>query len=209
MEAVMIVRMRVLLIVLLSTSLAIAGNKKKPLLPAYVLKARTVAVLIDPNAGTSATSPLANKTAQEDVEKALMKWGRFTPVMDTQTADLVITVRKGSGKIVQPTIGGLPTNDRPVVVQPTDSGIRLGGQKGRPPDSTQPAPQDTSPHPQTEIGPSEDMFVVYEGHVDGPLDRAPAWRYMTRDALHSPNVPAVEEFRKAIEEAEKQQKSKP
>ena len=206
----MIVRMRVLLlIVLLSTSLAIAGNKKKPLLPAYVLKARTVAVLIDPNASTLVTSPLANKTAQEDVEKALMKWGRFTPVMDTQTADLVITVRKGSGKMVQPTIGGLPTNDRPVVVQPTDSGIRLGGQKGRSPDSTQPTPQDTSPHPRTEIGPSEDTFVVYEGHVDGPLDRAPAWRYMTKNALHSPNVPAVEEFRKAIEEAEKQQKSKP
>ena len=76
-------------------------------------------------------------------------------------------------------------------------------------DSTQPAPQDTSPHPQTEIGPSEDMLVVYEGHVDGPLDRAPAWRYMTKEALHTPNVPAVEEFRKAIEEAEKQQKSKP
>jgi len=144
----MIVRMRVLLLtVLLSTSLAIAGNKKKPLLPAYVLKARTVAVLIDPNAGTLVTSPLANKTAQEDVEKAPMKWGRFTPVMDTQTADLVITVRKGSGKMVQPTIGGLPTNDRPVVVQPADSGIRLGGQKGRSPDSTQPTPQDTSPHP--------------------------------------------------------------
>jgi hypothetical protein len=210
MEAVMIVRMRVLLLlVLLSTSLAIAGNKKKPLLPVYVLKARTVAVLIDPNAGTSVTSPLANKTAQEDVEKAIMKWGRFTPVMDTQTADLVITVRKGSGKIVQPTIGGLPTNDHPVVVQPTDSGIRIGGQKGRSPDSRQPAPQDTNPHPQTEIGPSEDMFVVYEGHVESPLDRAPAWRYMTKDALHSPNVPAVEEFRKAIEETEKQLKSKP
>jgi hypothetical protein len=210
MEAVMIVGMRVLLLlVLLSTSLAIAGNKKKPLLPVYVLKARTVAVLIDPNAGTSVTSPLANKTAQEDVEKAIMKWGRFTPVMDTQTADLVITVRKGSGKIVQPTIGGLPTNDHPVVVQPTDSGIRIGGQKGRSPDSRQPAPQDTNPHPQTEIGPSEDMFVVYEGHVESPLDRAPAWRYMTKDALHSPNVPAVEEFRKAIEETEKQLKSKP
>jgi hypothetical protein len=53
------------------------------------------------------------------------------------------------------------------------------------------------------------MFVVYEGRVDGLLDRAPAWRYMTKEALHSPNVPAVEEFRKAIEEAEKQQKSKP
>src|SRR6266550_1501993 len=172
MEAVMLFRMRVvILFVLAFGSLAIAGDRKKILLPAYVLQARTVLVLIDPSAGTSVIAPMANKTAQEDVEKALIKWGRFTPVLDTQTADLVITVQKGSGKIVQPTIGGLPTNDRPVVVQPTDSGIRLGGQKGRPPDSTQPAPQDTNPHPQTEIGPSEDMFVVYEGHVDGPLDR--------------------------------------
>jgi hypothetical protein len=32
---------------------------------------------------------------------------------------------------------------------------------------------------------------------------------MTKNALRSPNVPAVEEFRKVIEETEKQQKSKP
>ena len=166
-------------------------------------------VLIDPEAGTPVNSPLANKTAQEDVEKALMKWGRLAPVMDTETADLIIVVRKGSGKIVQPTIGGLPTNDRPVVVQPTDSGIRLGGQKGRPPDSTQPAPQDTKPYPRTEVGQSEDMFVVYQGHVDSPLERPAVWRYMGKDALHSPNVPAVAELRKAIEETEKQLKNKP
>jgi hypothetical protein len=206
----MFVRMRILLVlVLLFTSLAIAGDKRKNLLPAYILKARTVLVLIDPAAGTSTTSPLANKTAQEDVEKALMKWGRLTPSLDAQTADLVITVRKGTGKIVQPTIGGMPTNDRPVIVQPTDGGIRIGMQQGRPTDATQTAPQDTKPYPKTEVGPSEDMFVVYEGHVDGPLDRAPAWRYITKDALHSPNVPAVAEFRRIIEEAEKQQKAKP
>ena len=206
----MFVRMRILLVlVLLFTSLAIAGDKRKNLLPAYILKARTVVVLIDPAAGISTTSPLANKTAQEDVEKALMKWGRLTPALDAQTADLVITVRKGTGKIVQPTIGGMPTNDRPVIVQPTDGGIRIGMQQGRPTDATQTAPQDTKPYPKTEVGPSEDMFVVYEGHVDGPLDRAPAWRYITKDALHSPNVPAVAEFRRIIEEAEKQQKAKP
>lgn len=207
----MLVRMRILLLlVLVCTSLAIAGNKKKILLPAYVLKARTVLVLIDPTAGISMTSPLANKTAQEDVEKALMKWGRLSPVMDTLTADLVITVRKGSGRIVQPTIGGTPTNDRPVIVQPTDGVIRIGGQKGRSPDTpAQPLPQDTRPSPQTEVGPSEDMFVVYEGHVDGPLERAPVWRYMNKNALRSPDVPAVAEFRKIIEEAEKQQKGKP
>src|SRR5437879_11664372 len=95
MEAVMLVRMRVsFLLILVFSSLAIAGDKKKILLPAYVLKARTVLVLIDPDVGTSMTSPLANKTAQADVEKALMKWGRLTPVLEGQPADLVMTVLK-------------------------------------------------------------------------------------------------------------------
>src|SRR2546430_592768 len=119
-----VLRIRILFLLLLVFSpLAIADDKKKILLPAYVLRARTVLVLIDPDAGTSMTSPLANKTAQEDVEKALMKWGRLAPVLEGQDADLVITVRKGSEKIVQPTIGGEPTNDRSVILQPTDSGI--------------------------------------------------------------------------------------
>jgi len=207
----MLIRMRVLfLLALLLTSLAVAGNKKKTVLPAYILKARTVVVLIDPNAGISPASPLANKTAQEDVEKAILKWGRLTPALDTQTADLVIVIRKGSGKIVQPSIGGMPTNDRPVIVQQTDNSIRIGGQQGRQAGSTQPLPQDTRPQPQAEVGPSEDMFVVYEGRKDGTFDQqAPAWRYLAKDALHSPNVPAVAEFRKLIDEAEKQQKTKP
>jgi hypothetical protein len=54
------------------------------------------------------------------------------------------------------------------------------------------------------------MFAVYEGRLGAPLDQqAPTWRYINKDALHSPNVPAVAEFRKLIEEAEKQQKTKP
>src|SRR5438876_10186441 len=58
MEAAMLVRMRVLsLLILVFSSLGIAGDKKKIVLPAYVLKARTVLVLIDPDAGTSMTSP--------------------------------------------------------------------------------------------------------------------------------------------------------
>lgn len=206
----MLVRMRVLgLLALLFASLAISGKKKEILLPDYVLKAHTVLVIIDPHAGTSATSPLANRTAQDDVEKALMKWGRLAPVVEGLPADLVITVRKGSGKIVQPTIGGEPTDDRPVIVQPTDSGIRIGGQQGRPPGATQPPQQDTKPRPRMEAGPAEDMFVVYEGGVDRRLDGASAWHYTGKDALRSPDVPAVGEFRKIIEAAEKQQKSKP
>jgi hypothetical protein len=214
-EDAMTVRMRVLLlIVFLSTSLAITHAKKKPAVPAYVLKAHTVAVLIDPEAGTSLTDPMANKTAQDDVEKALLKWGRLSPVMDPGHADLVIVIRKGSGKIAQRTITNLPTNDRPIVVQQTDNSIRLGGQQGRAPGApAQTEAQDTRPTQQTEIGSSsEDMFAVYPGgsETDGrPSDRSAAWRYEAKDALHSPNVPAVAEFRKAIEETEKQQKSKP
>ena len=207
----MLVGMRVsLVLVLVFASLVVAGNKKKIVLPAYVLKARTVVVLIDPNAGISPEAPLANKTAQDDVEKALAKWGRLSLVMDPSTADLVITIRKGSGKIVQQTVGGMPTNDRPVIVQPTDTGIRVGAQQGRSPSApTQPFPQDTRASPQTEVGSSEDTFIVYEGHADSLDQQSPAWRYTNKDALHSPNVPAVAEFRKLIEEAEKQQKTKP
>jgi hypothetical protein len=212
MEDVMNNRMRVVsLVVFLITSLAVANAKKKPSLPAYVLKAHTAAVVIDPDTGTSMTDPLANKTAQDDVEKAIMKWGRLTLVTDPGHADLVIVIRKGSGKIVQQTVGNLPTNDRPVTVQQTDNTIRLAGQQGRAPGApTQTAPQDTRAAPQTEVGTiSQDMFTVYEGGTGNTYDRPAGWRYTSKDALHSPDVPAVDEFRKLIEEVEKQQKSKP
>jgi hypothetical protein len=198
------------LVILAITAAGIAGPKKKSSLPPTVLSAQTVLVLIDPQAGTSIAAPLANKTAQDDVEKALMKWGRLKPVMEAETADLVITVRKGSGKVADATIGGLPTNDRPVVGQATDSTLRIGAQQGRAQDSAQTNPQSTSPHPQADIGAADDMFVVYNGHVDHPLERPAVWRFSSDDALSSPDVPAVQKFRKAIEEAEKQQqKNKP
>jgi len=52
------------------------AKDKKEILPADVLEAKTVLVVIDPNAGISSSSPNENRTAQEDVEKALMNWGR-------------------------------------------------------------------------------------------------------------------------------------
>ena len=209
----MAIRVRLLLsLVLLFTCLATANNKKKEALPAEVLDARTFVVLVDPDAGMSTSAPLANRTAQEDVEKALAKWGRLQPVLIGNTADLVITVRKGNGKIVQPTVSGEPTNDRPVVVVPSDNGIHIGAQQGRPPDSTQPPPQDTSPSMGGGVGPTEDTFLVYRGcTASAALERAPVWRYVAKNGLRSPDVPAVAEFRKAIEAAVKQQQktSKP
>ena len=59
-----------------------------------------------------------------------------------------------------------------------------------------------SPHPQTEIGQAEDSFAVFKGG-ENPLGAAPAWRYLGRDGLSSPGVPAVAAFRKAVADADK------
>jgi hypothetical protein len=187
-----------------------AKNKKKQLLPDYVLRAERVLVVIHPDAGESLTSPMANRTAQDEVEKAITKWGRFNLAMDAQTADLVIAVRKGhkSG----PVISHSPVDDRPVIFQKGDGGTRAGGQQGHGPDLTEPmpgGPEDSGPRMGTQLGASEDSFEVYRGGVEYPLDVSPVWRYIAKDSLNAPQVVAVEQFRQAIEESEKQSLHKP
>jgi hypothetical protein len=181
-----------------------AFAKKKILLPVDVLQARTAIVVIDPSAGIDPEDPFANRNAKEAVEKAIMAWGRFSLVQEAGQADLIIVVRRGSGKFARPTIGGIPNNDSPVIVQPTDSGGRAGGHTGNSPgleDPTQSGPPD--PTPSVEVGESQDMFVVYRGGGNG-LNAPPVWRYIEKDALRSPGVPAVVEFQKLIAVAEKQ-----
>jgi hypothetical protein len=195
-------------VLLLSCLAGVAKDKKKVLLPADVLQAHTVLVVVDPNAGVAIEDPYANRTAQEDVEKALMKWGRFSLVVDAGDADLIITVRKGNGKVVQPTIAGVPINNRPVLLEPTDSGGRIGVGQGNPGTANDPQSPPSSPHMQAEVGQTQDIFVVYRSSKDDPhvtpLDAPAVWRYTAKDALQSPGVPAVEVFRKLIAESEKQ-----
>ena len=191
-----------------AATLVVAKDKKKNVLPTYFLNARTVLVLIEPGAGAPITDPASNRTALDDVEKAISKWGWLTPVIDEQTADLIFTIRKGHGKVAEPTIAGGGVNDRPVIVQSTDNSVRIGGQRGRQ-SSSSTLPEDPSLHPQTEIGSRDDTFSVYQGHIEHPLDRPAIWRYSAKDALRSPEVRAVTEFRKAIEETQRQQKPQP
>ena len=185
---------------------ATAKDKKKPSLPEDVLRAQTARVVIDPDAGEPLDQLNANATARDNVEKALMEWGRFHLVMDGQQSDVVFVVRTGNGQSARPTMKGGPIDQRPGVGQSTDSSIRIGGQQGRPPMSDPNTyPQNQGPRMSNEIGPSEDMFVVYRGSMADPLDSPPVWRYIKKDCLRPTmnQVPAVEEFRKAIAEAEK------
>ena len=186
-----------------------AKNKKKQTLPDDVLRAKTVLVVIHPQAGEPLTNPRANRTARDEVEKAIMKWGKFRLAMESQTTDLVIAVRKGHAK--GPTIRNSPTDDRPVIGQQTDGQIRVGVQRGHPPDLTDPGfggPERRGPQVTNEVGPSEDLLEVYRGGAQYPLDWPPVWRYTAKDALKGPSVDAVEQFRKAIADSEAQRRPK-
>jgi hypothetical protein len=196
----------VLLVALLLAPFANAKDKKnKPQLSADILRAQTVLVMISPDAGETLDDPSGNRRAQEDVEKALMKWGRFRLAVDVSTADLIVTVRKGNGRMVNPTIANSPIDNRSVIFHPGDENTRIGTQQGRPPSVNQPGIGQPSndPRPETEIGASDDTIEIYRGGVDFPLERAAVWRYSAKDALRPPSVSAVEQFHKVIDQSEK------
>ncbi len=187
---------------------AVAKDKDK-ILPAYILQAHTVVVIIDPDAGVDVQDPRANQVAQKDVEAALMKWGRFELLNGSQKADLVVVIRRGHKRATDMTVSDPAQNNR-VGVTATDNGMGAGAQNGRAPvvggypDSPSArAAQAQIPAPQAEIGFTEDSLVVYSGVSERPLDSAPGWRYLGQEGLHPHGVPAVEEFRKAVAAADK------
>jgi hypothetical protein len=184
--------------------IAVGKDKKKGILPQDILEAHTAWVIVDPDAGVDVKDPNANNIARRNVENALAKWGRLSPVTDSNMADIIIVVRKGSDKIVQPTIGGTPVNSPPPVIgQRTDTGINAAGRTGQPPYG-----EPSDPRPQLEVADPEDSFLVYRGnrtHDDftNPLDTPAVWRYTGKNALSAPDVRAVEAFHDAIAQSEK------
>jgi hypothetical protein len=189
------------------TLLPLSAKEKQPKspMPFTVLKAQTIAVIIDPDAGRSVRNPQGNETAQRDVETALGNWGRFQTTMSYLNADLIIVIRKGSGRMVDETIPDPRQNGRVGTTEPLDNGIYVGAQHGTPPNPTSrqttKESQPTTPT-QVEVKDPNDTFLVYMGGSDTPLDGTPIWRYVAKDALKSPSVPAVVAFRKAFAETE-------
>jgi hypothetical protein len=188
----------------------VLAKSKDKTLPPYILQAHTVAVLIDPSAGMDPEDPQANRIAQNDVETALMNWGRFQRVMGTQGADLIIVIRRGHRRLVDATITDPMQNNRPGAINATDNGIGVGTQTpNRQPNmgdsngAGQQSQQRPTTQPQMEIGGTDDSFVVFDGTVAKPLNGSPGWRYMAPDGLRPHSVPAVEEFKKAVAAADK------
>ena len=120
-------------------------NKNKSALPEDILRAQTVRVVIDPDAGEPMDQPKANAIARENVEKALEGMGPLPEscVLDGAESDLIISVRTGNGRIDAAHDKGGPIDNVRESHKTTDSTFAIGGQRGHP------------PHEQSEHGPAE------------------------------------------------------
>jgi hypothetical protein len=199
----MLKRVSTLIALGLVVTFGFAKDKTKATLPPYVLQARTVVVIIDRTANMSIDDPQANITAQRDVEAALLKWGRFEPVSNTQGADLIIVVRRGNARLMDETVPDPRQNG--IGVNPIDHGGSIGPQR-----SSQPG---LGPNQQTSQSPAdmrdaEDSFTVFKGG-DSPVYANPVWKYVGREGLNPQTVPAVAAFKKAVAAADKAAAQKP
>ena len=179
-----------------------AKDKKKSTLPEVVLRAQTVLVVIQPGAGEPLDQPRANFMARDYVEKALSEWGRFRIVMDGQESDLIVSIRTGSGRTMRPTIRGGPIDQRPGLGQTTDSSVRIGGQHGQPPnDPTMDPDRRLASAPRLVLSKICSRFTAEASLIRST--HLQCGDTLPRIASSRPQNSAVEQFRKAIAEAEK------
>src|SRR5580765_3749573 len=68
--------------------------KDKHVIPDVVLEARTVMIVIIPDAREKPPNPKSEQALRDDVERAMEKWGRFLS-KSTGKTDLVIVARQG------------------------------------------------------------------------------------------------------------------
>jgi hypothetical protein len=193
---------------------AIAVAQQQPISQTYkrdILDARTIAVVADPS--PAAGDSQENQRSRLEVQNALRQWGKYQVVADAEVTDLIMVVRKGHAHAA--TTGG-PTGTSPTTVDPLDSGVNIGVHRGlnQPLSRTDSSQISSRPLPGSEVGSADDLLEVYLGRQplpgDGsrnatqyPLDEPPVWVYTAKDALKSPKIEAVAEFRKAVEAAEK------
>jgi len=193
---------------------AVADAQRQPIPQTYkldILNARTIAVVA--YSSPAAEDSQENQRSRLEVQNALRGWGKYQVVPDAGIADLIVVVRKGHAQAA--TIGG-PTGPNPVTVGPLDSGVNIGVHRGQnaPLSRTDSSQVSSQPRRGSEVGSADDLLEVYRGSqplpgdasrdaTEYPLDEPPMWVYTAKDALKSPKIEAVAEFRKAVEAADK------
>jgi hypothetical protein len=143
--------------------------------------------------------------AQKDVEAALLKWGRFDLVPDPKTADLIVMVRKGNGRLMDEALPDIRQNSG---INPDNRGGPMGPPRGSQPDqSLNPGLGSSRQSPQAGMGDAGDLLSVFKGGQN-TLYATPVWTYAGRDGLSPQTVSAVTAFKKAVAVADKAEAEK-
>src|SRR5438128_11980564 len=95
-----------MVITLVMLAISASPKEKKEIVPALILRAQYVAVIVDPEAGISAANRGENGIARSGVEAAIGRWGRVSLSVYPENAAWVVVVRVG-GKAIKRTTGGI------------------------------------------------------------------------------------------------------
>jgi hypothetical protein len=190
---------RATIFLLLVASVRQSAGKDKKHLPDDLLKAQTFAIVVSVDANEVAANPNVKETLQKQLETAMVNWGRYRPAA-IGTADLLIVAHRGhvnppdlvsrpdKPKWSNPNTGPGPYPDTPGLKNP---GLDVPGREA------------------AKLRAEEDSFEVYPARTQGLSDATRLWQYRAALALHGSKIAAIEKFRKAIDESEKQLKQKP
>jgi len=190
----MIIRRAVIFFLLVLFVCQSAARDKKHL-PDQLLKAQTVAFVVSVDPHEIAANPKIAETLQKELETAMANWGRYK-LAPSATADLVIVAHMGH--VNPPTVVNRP--DKPEFTNPNTGPGPYPGTPGLPnPGLGVPGRE------AAQLRAEEDTFEVYAARTD-ISDASRLWQYKGALALRGPKVAAIEKFRKAIEESEKQPK---
>jgi hypothetical protein len=188
-------------VLLLFCTASFAKSPKKSNLNRMITQARYVIVTTYyGNSIVNTNTPPEDRNAMVAMEQALMKWGRYHVVYSPEMADLVVLVRKGRYGSV--TGGG-------TIGVGNGGGIRVGSPfptniPGTVPDNRPTG--GTGPYGGVEAGMPDDELALYDARLG--LDGTPLWHRMQPQGLRTPKLPLLEELKKEVAEADKEDRAK-
>lgn len=179
----------VALLLVLSSPITFAKDKKKNALPAVFNSATYVYVQAEDGDIFKPDLFPEDRQAISDVENGLRDWNRYVLTINRNEADLVFVVRKGR-EVAAKVAGTIGTGPQPYprnnpagpgTSNPSQAGTSYGYGVG------------------TEIGMPDDTLRVFMLMPDGKLSGSPIWWREMKDGLDSPDIPLLSQLREAVD----------
>jgi len=188
------------LIAALLVSFSFAKDKKSELVRNITHAKFVMLTTLHGNDFQSAQVPPEDVKAFQATEEALRKWGRYVIVYTPQEADLIMVVRAGRTTSRHDGIA-MPSTITVGRVPPSGTGDPAGA----------PPPPPGSVVYGGEVGPSEDMLEIFDAHLG--VDNfehasAPLWRKLQAGGLQGKEPALVNQLRKEVEQADKEDAAK-